>query len=357
MKPVLICGGVGKKLWPLSRFRLPKHFLPLFGGKSLFEMSYQALRRGFKPEEIFIQTVPNQAKIAQKIAPEIPLKNYFIEPETRDQGPATAFLAAKLFTLDPDEPFMVIQADVIREPGEKLLEMIKKVGLLIEKEKRLVTGGSRPEYPVMGIDYLKVKKEATMLGEMKFYEMDEWLGRDTRRETVEAYLSKKLVLMHTNHYAWTPRLMLEAIKRKAPDWYKSLEKMMKIFGTKNEEKIVGEEYRKMEKGPIERVTQSELENGYIVELPFKWVDFGTWESVARYKIARGEYQPGENLVEIGGKNYFVVKDKEKMLATVGVSDLIIVDTADALLISSKDGVGKVGEIVEILKERGKEKYI
>ena len=357
MKPVLICGGVGKKLWPLSRFGLPKHFLPLFGGKSLFEISYRTLRKGFKPEEIFVQTVPNQAKIAQKIAPEIPLKNYFIEPETRDQGPATGFTAAKLFTLGPDEPFMMIQADVIREPEEKLLEMIKKVGLLIEKEKRLVTGGLRPEYPVMGIDYLKVKKEAMMFQGLKFYQMDEWLGRDAERETLEKYLAQKLILMHTNHYAWTPRLMLEAIKRRAPDWYESLEKIMKAFGAKNEEKIVNEEYRKMEKGPIERVTQSELKNGYIVELPFKWVDFGTWESVARYKIAGGEYQPGENLVEIGGKNYFVVKAKEKMLATVGVNDLIIVDTANALLICSKDGAGKVGEIVEILKERGKEEYI
>ncbi|MBM3209183.1 hypothetical protein FJZ40_02740 [Candidatus Shapirobacteria bacterium] len=235
--------------------------------------------------------------------------------------------------------------------------MIKKVGLLVEKEGKIVTGGLRPEYAAMGVDYFSVERKAVVFQGLKFYRMEKWLVRDTEREVLDKYLAKKTVLTHTNHYAWTPRLMLEAIRRRAPDWHRPLEKMMRAFGAKEEEAVVNEEYRKMEKGPIERVTQAELESGYIVELPFKWTDFGTWEAIARYQLANNQYQPGENITEIGGKNYFVIKEKEKMLATLGVKDLIVVDTADALLICHKDKVGEVSEVVKILKEKGKEKYL
>ena len=356
MIPVLICGGYGKKMWPLSRQKFPKHFLPLFNDQSLFQINYQALRLRFKPQEIFVQTIPEQARIAHKQCPDIPLKNLFIEPEMRDQGPATCFIAAKLFKLSPDEPFTVVQADDLRQPQENYLKMIDQFDKLVKSDHKLMTGGFRPDHAIMGIDYLRTKEKFQKVQGIKIYVMDEWLGRDTDEEVIEKYLKEELVLAHTNHYTWTPRLMLDACRKWAPDWYEHLEKIIKAFGTKSESTTVRREYSQMEKAGIERITQHSLKDGYVVELPFKWDDFGTWESVGRYKTENSMYQP-DDLLTIDSPGCFVQKDKGKFLAIIGLENIVVIDTKDGLLVCNRNQTGRVGEVVIYLREKGKKEYL
>jgi len=151
---------------------------------------------------------------------------------------------------------------------------------------------------------------------------------------------------HANHYAWTPRKMLEAYKRRAPEWYGPLVKMMEVMGTDREEEVIRQEYGKMPADPIEaRVTKYELNEALVVELPFVWIDLGTWESVVEYGGG------GKSGLEIEGENNYV--RSKKFVATVGVSDLVIVETKDALLVMKKGEGGKVGQVVDWLKEKKK----
>jgi len=349
MRPVILCGGVGTKMWPLSRRSMPKHFLPLIGGQSLFQLNVQALLTKFSPDQIFVQTNPKQAKIAQGQAPEIPLKNYLLEPEMRNQGPATGIMAARLFHLNPDEPFFLVQSDVLRQPTDKFIAMVEQVEKLILKEKKLVTGGIRPQYAIMGVDYLMAEKKVAGTGGINIYQMSRWLGRDNKEE-VKKFLKKKAIFAHANHYAWTPRLMLEAYRQHAPDWHRSLQNIIACLGEKDEGTTIKTEYGKMIPGPAERVTTKVLKDGFVVELPFDWIDFGTWESVAQYtkKETNSQYLP------IKSRGCFVRSKDKKFIATVGVDDLIVIDTPDALLVCRKDQSGQVGEIVDRLKERSRD---
>ena len=356
MRPVLMCGGIGSKMWPVSRRVSPKHFLPLLNGKSLFQINYNTLRKKFAPGEIFVQTNKEQAEIAKTQAPDIPDSNYFIEPELRNHGPATGLMAAKLYSLDPDEPFITIQTDVIRKPENKFLEMIDQIDKLIKKEKKLVTGGIRPTYAIMGVDYLLAEERVDNTGNMNIYKMNKWLGRDAKEE-VEKYLEKKAIFAHTNHYAWTPRLILEAYKKIAPDWYKPLQNIINSFGKNNENQIIAKEYSTMEKGPVERVTSTELNNGYVVELPFEWIDIGTWESLAKYEQAIDLKEPDENNILIDSKNCFINNPMKKTVAVIGIDNLVVIDTKDALLICSKKQSGRVGEVVDRLKELKKDEFL
>jgi len=340
MKPVIICGGVGTKMWPESRQKSPKHFLPLIDGKSLFQLNWEILRKRYGVEEIYLQTNREQAEIAKRQVPEIIEENIFIEPEMRNQGPATGFAAASLYKKFPDEPFMLVQADVLREPGEKFLEMIEQFDGLIREKGKVVTAGMKPAFAVMGVDYLVVDPNT--------HQMREWLGRGDK-ETVEKFLASGEALIHTNHYAWTPRLMLECFKRKKVEWY---EPLMKIV----EGGEVAAEYAKMPKGPIEEVMQTELTDGYVIELPFNWVDFGTWESLAKYLMEKGYYQVKDVLeVEAGGN--FIRKPEGKMVAMIGVEGLVVVDSGDALLVMRKEDSGKVGQVVDKLKEAGRSELL
>ncbi|MDD4135863.1 MAG: sugar phosphate nucleotidyltransferase [Candidatus Shapirobacteria bacterium] len=153
MKTVIICGGIGSKMWPMSRVTMPKHFLPLINGKSLFQLNYEALRKKFGPEEIFLQTNEVQAKIAKSLISEIVDDNIFVEPEMRNQGPATGFAAAQLIKRGfGDEPFILVQADVLREPDEKFLDMIGEQEKLGRAGDKYITGGFVPQSIVRGVD-------------------------------------------------------------------------------------------------------------------------------------------------------------------------------------------------------------
>lgn len=333
-------------MWPESRQKSPKHFLKLIGEKSLFQLNYETLRKKFEPEEIFLQTNAQQAIIAKEQEPEIPEDNIFIEPEMRNHGPATGLAAAMLFKRGfQDEPFMLVQADVLREPEEKFFEMIDQCDRLVRKEGKLVTGGYRPPYAMMGVDYLIRGERVPDTGEVVIWRMEKWLGRDAK-ESVEGFLKDGRALLHSNHYCWTPRSWMESFKKHTEvDWYQPLQNI--INGS-----AVAEEYPKMMKGPIELVTNTELLEGQVVEHDFKWIDFGTWESVAVYLNSRKSESlkvESRDMQEIEAKNNFVRKPAGKYVAMIGVEDLVVIDTADALLIMKRDKSGMVGQVVDKLK--------
>lgn len=347
MVPVIICGGFGTKLWPVSREHKPKHFLNLLNGKSLFQTNYEALRMKFEPGEIFVSTNEDQAVMARKQAPEVPEENYILEPEMRNQGPATGLVAAQLFKNGhADEPFMIVQADVLREPTEAFIKMMMDCDQIARKETKYITGGFRPEYPVMGVDYLVKGERVSAESEVGVYKIDKFIWRGSKEQTAEL-IKSSTALVHANHTCMTPRNLLQMLAKYKPEWHGPL---MNIV---NGASVEGE-YVKMPPGPIEDVTEKVYAAGeaLVVELPFKWFDFGTFESIDKYLRERNLYKPGENVIDLDGKNNFVrLEDPNKIVALVGVDNLIIVDTGDALLVCEKSQSGQVGEARKEVQNR------
>lgn len=352
MKPVIICGGIGSKMWPMSRSTMPKHFLPLINGKSLFELNWEALRKRFRPEEIFLQTNEVQAKIAKSLVPEVIEENIFIEPEMRNQGPATGFAAAQLIKKGfGDEPFILVQADVLREPDEKFLDMVAEAEKLTVINGKYITGGFTPQSIVRGVDYLVKGNLVSEEKGVRIFEVADYIDR-TEEEKIKQYLGTDKLLLHANHTTMTPNKLLAMYQKYKPEWYVPL---VAIAGGGD----VVTEYAKMPKAGIEEVTKLVYKNNeaLVVELPFDWVDFGTWESVANYMKEKSFYLPDSETMEIESNNNFIYKKGKKFIATIGVEDLIIVDTGDALLITKKDQTGKVGQIVDDLKAKGKNELL
>ncbi len=343
MKPVIICGGIGSKMWPMSRSSMPKHFLPLIGGKSLFQLNYEALRKRFEASEIFLQTNEVQSLIAKSQESEIPEENIFVEPEMRNQGPATGFAAAQLIKRGfGDEPFILVQTDDLREPAEKFLDMIVEMEKLASSGDKYITGGFMPKSIVSGVDYLVKGNLITEDNGVKLFEVADYIDR-TEEEKIKHFLGTDKLLLHTNHTTMTPNNLLKMYQNYKPEWYQPLVEISKGGD-------VPTEYAKMPKGAIEEVTKQVYKNGgaVVAQLPFNWVDFGTWESVFYYMDDKTLYLP-EDVYEIDSRDNFVYKKDKKYIALIGVEDLIVVDTGDALLIVKKDQTGKVGQVVDVLK--------
>lgn len=347
MKPVIICGGIGSKMWPMSRGAMPKHFLPMLDGKSLFQLNYEALRKKFEAKDIFLQTNEAQAKIAKQQEPEIMDENIFVEPEMRNQGPATGFAAAMLASKFPEETFILVQSDVYRKPDENFLKMIEVVDGLAQNGGKYITGGLKPETIVKGVDYLIKGDLVESKDGVNVYKVAGYIDR-SEETRIQEYMGTDKLLLHANHTTMKATDLLNMYAKYRPDWSEPLKAIMNGADKATE-------YAKMPKGAIEEITRQvyETDGALVVECPFEWIDFGTWESVASYLQKQKSYQSDINTMEIDSTQNFVYKKDKKFVALIGVSDLIVVDTGDALLITKKDQTGKVGQVFDGLRANGR----
>jgi len=265
----------------------------------------------------------------------------------RNQGPATGLIAAMLLKKGfGNEPFMIVQADVLREPTDKFIKMMIDCDTLARREIKYITGVFRPDYPVMGVDYLVKGERVSSEDQVGIFKVDKFVWRGSKEQT-EEFIKQSSALVHANHTCTTPKNLLNIFQKYKPEWY---EPLMNIVNGAD----VAIEYVKMPPGPIEDVTQKVYEAGeaLVVEIPFKWMDFGTFESVSKYLKEIGMYTPGGNVVDINGKDNFVrLDDPNKVVALVGVDDLIVVDTGDALLICKKSESAKVEDALKEIKNR------
>lgn len=340
MIPVIICGGVGTKMWPLSSPHHPKHFLPLVNGKSLFELNWETLRKRFEPNEIYLQTNAEQAEIAKKQVPEIVTENIFIEPASLNHGPATGLAAALLLKKGKgNEPFFLIQVDNLRVPGENIFKMMDLAEKLGAETHKYITGGFAPDRFIKGVDFLLKGDLAGEQDGVKIYNVAEYVDR-TQEEKIKENLSTGKLLVHANHTCMTPNDLLAMYKEYRMDWYEPLSKIAQGAD-------VSVEYLKMPKGAIEEITLQvhAKGNSLVIELPFEWTDFGTWDSLDKYYKANNiEPKMGE-LREIEASNNFCLSDNKKKIAIVGLDNLIVVEGDDGILICKKDLSGRVGEVV------------
>ncbi len=331
MKLVLMCGGVGTKLWPESRESRPKHFLPLLpNGKSLFEDNLEWLVKNFG-EDVWIQTNIKQLAMVKKFAPDFPEERIILESSVRNTGAAYAKMCHTLAEkFGPGEIFFNVQADLYRRPFSAFLQTIKLSEKLVKKTGKLVTGGVRPQFFVEGVDYMIANFESEVVDGLKVYTMNTWLGRDKSIE-IHKYKGDNAIFLHWNHNCWRVGSYLAACKAVHPEWCDA--------------ELVLNNYDQVPAGSTEEITSTALANGLVIELPFDCWDFGTWKSI--YEFAK--LHPNMSTIDANGN---LIRSK-KRVEIVGLENLALVETEDAILVVPINQSDRVGEVVKKLKAEGK----
>ncbi len=361
MKILVIAGGQGTKMWPYSRQDKPKQFQPIIGEKSSYEENIEALLEEFSPEDIFVSTKRKFIKYVSEQSPQIPLKNYIVEPDiAKDRGPGEGLAFLRLSMLHPDEPFFMVQADCLREPKKAFLQMIKDAEKIVTNQKLFVTGGIKATEPNMGADYLKLGDRVKGCGRQEAYAIDEFMfRRKTLKETKEL-VENYHVVAHCNHACWYPELMLDAYKQYRPDWYKALMKIKDALDNPGESEAVEKIYETMEAGPTEDVTRHIMKDGNAAAmlLPFRWTDVGTWGSVYEFFGNNGENYTDGNVLTVNTSGSLVkVSDRKKLVAVAGLEEIVVVDTEDVLLIIPKDKIEHIKDIQKELTKRQETEYL
>ncbi|HKU19049.1 MAG TPA: sugar phosphate nucleotidyltransferase [Candidatus Saccharimonadales bacterium] len=363
MKIIVTAGGQGTKVWPYSRGDKPKQFQPIIGDTSTYEDTITILLRKFTPEDIFISTKRKFIKYVSEQSPQIPLKNYIIEPDVaKDRGPAEGLAFVKLSVQHPGELFFMVQADCVRKPEEAFLQMIEDAEKIVTQNKKLLTGGMKATEPNMGVDYLKLGEHVASGTKQDVYAVDSFVNRSSTYRETKQLIENYHVVTHPQHYCWYPEFMLEAYRKYRPDWYDALMEIKAGIDKPGEDALIEKVYQTMEKGATEEVTREVMNSGdaQVILLPFKWTDIGTWGSVYDFFVdgdGRGNYEDGRVLALETSGSLIKTDDEHKLIAVAGVEDLVIVDTDDVLLIVPKNKIEKIKEIQAQLAERGEDEFL
>lgn len=360
MKIIVVAGGQGTKMWPYSRQDKPKQFQPILNGKSTFQYGIETFLKQYSPEDIFISTKRRFIKYVSEQAPQIPLKNYIVEPDVaKDRGPGEGLAFLALSMRHPDEPFFVYQSDMVREPEDAFLGMVKDAEALAKKHKKFITGGIKATSANMGADYLQLGKQVPMDAKQEVYAIDAFHFRKNTIQETKELVENFHVVSHWNHTCWYPNLMLDAYAKYRPDWHEKLMQIKDVIGKPGEDEAITAIFETMEKGPTEEVTRNVMDSGdaFAFLLPFRVTDFGTWESVYDY------FSDGENnfydgkLASYDSRGSIIKTTKKKLVAISSIDDLVVVDTDDVLLIVPRNRLDTIKDLQATISDEGYESYL
>ncbi|OQX22336.1 MAG: mannose-1-phosphate guanylyltransferase/mannose-6-phosphate isomerase [Candidatus Altiarchaeales archaeon A3] len=345
MKTIILCGGKGTRLWPLSREQLPKQFIKIFDDKSLFQRTVERATLFSAEEEIFIVTnkdykfrVLDELK---EIKISIPERNILLEPSGKNTLPAIYLGIKKISEIYGDCNVQIVPSDHIINANETYIEAFKTGENLANSE--LVTFGIKPTSPHTGYGYIGTG-ERTKKGNNACCKVSEFKEKPDL-ETAKKYV-REGYLWNSGMFIFNTKIFTEAIRKLTPEIYTAFESSGSL----------AEIYKKIPEISVDYGIIEKAKNVYVVPLNTSWNDLGSFDAIYDVydKDEDGNAGTGERICIDSSKNLVITK---RLTALVGVENLSVIDSDDALLIAKRGETEKVKEIFKILKNKGDERAI
>jgi len=346
LKILILAGGVGMRLWPMSRQKLPKQFQKLVGQKTLFELAVARARKLTSPKNIFVATNSQFTKIVKRQASVILPENIISEPAFRDTATCLGFSAVIIEKRSPGSVFAVIYADhLIR--NERVFVKKIRAAAEIANSKKIAIIEVESEFPATQFGWVEVARNLPKIQNQKVLELKKFVEKPNLKNARKFHVSKKH-FWNTGLFVWRSDFLLSQFIEFLPDTFRRLQKMR----AKNfDKKVVKKEYSACQKISIDFAILEKIDSKKVVILPAKlgWSDVGTWESL-KNELSRDS----ENLVEndflaIASSGNFVKTSTKKFVAMLGVQNLVIVETADSILVCKKSQSSEVKKVVQKLE--------
>ncbi len=351
---VIMAGGAGVRLWPLSRKERPKQLLRLFDGKSLLRRSYERAAALLPPEQINVITNQDHLAAVAQDLPELPPENLIGEPVGRDTAAAVALPAAVLAERDPEAIMGVFTADHIITPIETFASCVEKAfDTAQEHGDALVTMGIKPTRPDTNYGYVQRGEKLTdgVFAVAKFTEKPD-------AAVAEAYLAGGEHYWNSGMFVWRATTILDQIKAHLPATHGAVCDIASAWGSADGLAKLERLYPTLEKISIDFAVMERAPRVLVVEMGCKWIDVGSWPALASVidPDADGNVSTCQNVMHHGSTGNIVVGDDDHLIATIGVDDLVIVRSEDATLVCTKKDSARLKELVEALSEKHGERY-
>lgn len=307
-----------------------------------------------------ISTEEKYLRFIHEQAPEVPKKNVIGEPERKDTLGAVGLVAAVANKLYPGEVIFFSWSDHFIGEPEKFLDVVRAAGEFTAKTGRPASLDEKPTFPSTANGWRKVGKKVAVQGGYSAFEIEEHKEKPDLA-TAKKYFANPKWLIHTGYGAWQANLLLDYYKQHRPKEYEGLAKIAEAWNTESQEKVLKEEYHKFEKLSVEYGLYEKLPHNLRVTFPMSvgWEDAGTWKLFYDAMIEKGEKNVLEGGVEaefLDSQGNLIVGRHDKLFAIVGLENLVVADTDDAVLICPMDKTERVKELFGIL-EKKKPRYV
>jgi len=353
---VIMAGGSGTRLWPISRAHLPKQFHKLSNNeRSLLQETYDRIKELVPKKNIYVSLVSDILKMTQQQLPEIPEENFIIEPVARNTAPAIGLIATLIFNKNPEAIITTVASDHTVEKLENFQKSLKLAGKFVEKNPEyIVTVGIEPTEPNTGYGYIKKGRKFT---DLDVYAVERFVEKPDL-ETAKRYLKTEEYLWNASYFTFKAKEMLASFAKLSPEISQKLSTIAGSIDSKDFGKILLDEYSSILKEPIDTVIIEKYDHVATIPADLGWSDVGSWESLyelisqrtGKRTISRGHH------IGVDNKNCLIYAH-DKLLATVGLEDIVIVDTPDVTLVCHKNKSQDIKKLVEKIKEKGQEKYL
>ena len=327
--PVIMAGGGGTRFWPLSRKETPKQLLNLSGKDAMINETIARLVQVADSDSIFIVTNAAQAeKMTRITAGRVPQGNILKEPSARNTAACVGYAAIKILKTLGDGVMVVTPSDAYIRDEKEYARLLRVAIQAAEEKNALVTVGITPTFPATGYGYICCEQDVGPVKKVKrFVEKPDL-------ETAKAYLASGDYVWNSGVFVWKASVILEKFRTLLPDIYEDLEKLAAAFGSPDEEKVLEKVYPQIRSISVDYGIMEKSDNILVVPGEFGWNDVGSWDmmNVLHAEDAKGNIALGDALV-LDSTNTTVYAGS-RLVAVVGVDDLVVVETEDAVRIEA-----------------------
>lgn len=353
---VILAGGGGTRLWPKSRTKTPKQFLKLVNNKTLFQETFNRIRNSFPIENIYVVTGKDFASETKRQIPEILNQNILSEPHPKNTTAAAGLAASYINKKDPLAIISTLAADHFIKERAKFLKILSISQRAAGKGDYLVTIGIRPTHADTGLGYIHSDGEAFKIGKNPVFKVSSFKEKPDIT-TAQAYYASREFFWNANINTYKAKTLLKAIDRYLP----RLSKVLKEMGEEDNKNVdIQEKWKSLPSLPIDTAILEKAKNVLMIPGDIYWFDIGDWSSLhsvisvgRRDNVLVGDATEHVHL----STNGCLIHGNGRLIATIGVEDLLIIDTDDVLLICQNKSAQSVKLIVEKLARKNKRKYL
>jgi mannose-1-phosphate guanylyltransferase len=353
MQALIMAGGAGTRFWPRSRIRRPKQLLPIAGAASMIRTTFERLLPLVPPAQILVVTRAEQEHALRDELPELPPANLLVEPTGRNTAACIALAAAVLRArgVAATEPMLVLPSDHAIAKEAAFRAVLAAAERVLQTHDVLLTLGIQPSRPETGYGYIRRGEPAALVGETTFHRVERFV------EKPDLDLAQRLAadgahLWNSGMFLWRLGRIQAELERHVPALGEALRRLQASYGTSGWDAALEETYRNAPSLSIDYGVMERAAAVWVAAVDLGWSDVGTWASLAevRPRDEAGNVLPRGSLAVAASGN--VVDCTGRTVVLLGVSDLIVVDSEDALLVCHRDRAQEVGEIPERLRRRG-----
>jgi mannose-1-phosphate guanylyltransferase len=355
---MIMAGGGGTRFWPRSRQHRPKQFLTLTGDRSLLQQAMERVESLVPAERAWVITADAYRAETARQLPQLAADQVIGEPCGRDTAPCIGLGAALVALHDPAAVMIVTPADHVIEPVQEFRRAAQVAAAMAEEHpEALITFGIPPAFPSTGYGYVRRGEEVAGRQGIGVWRARGFTEKPNA-EVAEGFVASGEYYWNSGIFVWKAATVLDALKRERPKLHAAVLRIAEAWQGPRREAVLRQEYEALERVSIDYAVMQTAPEVLVVQAPYRWDDVGSWLALERMHPQDADHNTIlANHCGIKTDRCVIVGDADRLIATIGVDNLLIVQDGNATLVADRREEGTVKQLVELLKKKGLERYL